>query len=129
MEGIIRDEWKFDGMIMSDWQVVSPYTANARYGTYSAFEALEAGLDLEMPGPGVWRGERLMRGVSCGKLEEAVIDKSAKRVSLYSSGVLTRGAGYRQLCKEIGHRVDPGHSSNSQSHRCSSGGVVAEQKQ
>ncbi|AZI44713.1 beta-glucosidase (plasmid) [Deinococcus psychrotolerans] len=37
---ILRDEWGFDGLIMSDWG-----------GTYSSGESLRAGLDLEMPGP------------------------------------------------------------------------------
>ncbi|TSA87561.1 beta-glucosidase [Deinococcus detaillensis] len=37
---ILRNEWGFDGLIMSDWG-----------GTYSSGESLRAGLDLEMPGP------------------------------------------------------------------------------
>lgn len=37
LQGILRDEWKFDGMIISDWT-----------GTYSTDLAIEAGLDLEM---------------------------------------------------------------------------------
>ena len=52
-----------------------------RYGTYSTFESLEAGLDLEMPGPSIWWGERLIRAVGSGKIKESVIDRSARRVS------------------------------------------------
>jgi beta-glucosidase len=37
---ILRDEWGFDGLVMSDWG-----------GTHSAGESVRAGLDLEMPGP------------------------------------------------------------------------------
>lgn len=37
---ILRDEWGFDGLVMSDWG-----------GTHSASESVRAGLDLEMPGP------------------------------------------------------------------------------
>ncbi|KAJ7940912.1 glycoside hydrolase superfamily [Mycena leptocephala] len=44
LQGILRDEWKFNGLVMSDW-----------YGTYGVDEALNAGLDLEMPGPPRWR--------------------------------------------------------------------------
>ncbi|KAJ7684834.1 glycoside hydrolase family 3 protein [Mycena polygramma] len=44
LHGILRDEWKFDGLVISDW-----------YGTYGVDEALNAGLDLEMPGPPRWR--------------------------------------------------------------------------
>ncbi|KAJ7172746.1 beta-glucosidase [Mycena filopes] len=44
LQGILRDEWKFSGLVISDW-----------YGTYGVDEALNAGLDLEMPGPPRWR--------------------------------------------------------------------------
>lgn len=45
LEGIVRNEWGWkDGLIMSDW-----------FGTFTSKEALEAGLDLEMPGPAVFR--------------------------------------------------------------------------
>ena len=37
---ILRQEWGFDGLVMSDWG-----------GTHSAGESVRAGLDLEMPGP------------------------------------------------------------------------------
>lgn len=37
---ILTKEWNWDGTIMSDW-----------YGTYTGKESIEAGLDLEMPGP------------------------------------------------------------------------------
>lgn len=37
---ILRHEWGFDGLVMSDW-----------FGSHSAGESVRAGLDLEMPGP------------------------------------------------------------------------------
>ncbi|KAI0315538.1 glycoside hydrolase family 3 protein [Amylostereum chailletii] len=49
LQGILRDEWKFDGIVMSDW-----------HGTYGTSEALNAGLDLEMPGPPRWRTKNLV---------------------------------------------------------------------
>jgi beta-glucosidase len=33
LQGLLRDEWRFDGLVMSDW-----------FGTYSAAEAINAGL-------------------------------------------------------------------------------------
>ncbi|HEY5078037.1 MAG TPA: glycoside hydrolase family 3 N-terminal domain-containing protein, partial [Acidimicrobiia bacterium] len=45
---ILRDEWDFDGLVMSDW-----------YGTHSTVPAAIAGLDLEMPGPPQFFGEKL----------------------------------------------------------------------
>ena len=41
LEEILKKEWGFDGLVISDW-----------LGTYSQ-EAAKGGLDLEMPGPGV----------------------------------------------------------------------------
>ncbi|WP_135365191.1 beta-glucosidase [Halosimplex halophilum] len=39
LEGVLRGEWGFDGVVMSDW-----------WGTHDAAAAAEGGLDLEMPG-------------------------------------------------------------------------------
>lgn len=50
LEDLLRKEWGFDGMVMSDW-----------FGTYSVAEALNAGLDLEMPGAPRWRRKELVR--------------------------------------------------------------------
>ena len=44
---ILRDEWGFDGLVMSDWFVSVKSTA----------ASVNAGLDLEMPGPRVARRE------------------------------------------------------------------------
>jgi beta-glucosidase len=54
---------------MSDW-----------VGTYSTVEAINAGLDLEMPGPTKFRGELLLDAVQEGKVTEATINASARRV-------------------------------------------------
>jgi beta-glucosidase len=66
---ILRDEWGFDGLIMSDW-----------YGTKSTAAAANAGLDLEMPGPAIWRGENLLQAVKDSEVSEATIDERARRV-------------------------------------------------
>ncbi|KAJ2967265.1 hypothetical protein NQ176_g9743 [Zarea fungicola] len=56
LDGMLRKEWGWDGLIMSDW-----------YGTYSTNDAITAGLDLEMPGPSRFRGEALQFNASTGK--------------------------------------------------------------
>ena len=65
---ILREEWGFDGIVMSDW-----------FGTKSTAAAANAGLDLEMPGPSMWRGERLVQAVRAGEVSQAVIDAAAAR--------------------------------------------------
>ncbi|RSL40861.1 hypothetical protein CEP54_015995 [Fusarium duplospermum] len=46
LKTILRDEWGFNGLVMSDW-----------FGTYSTSESVNAGMGLEMPGPALWRGK------------------------------------------------------------------------
>lgn len=65
LQGILRDEWGFDGIIMSDW-----------YGTYGTDQPLNAGLELEMPGPPRWRTLTLMlHTMSCQKLLFTTLDE------------------------------------------------------
>ncbi|WVQ84780.1 hypothetical protein IAT38_006937 [Cryptococcus sp. DSM 104549] len=69
IEGVLRGEWDFKGMVCSDW-----------HGTYSVDEAIHAGLDLEMPGPSIIRGSALQRMVTCGKVTEDEITERARNV-------------------------------------------------
>lgn len=66
---ILKQEWGFDGVVMSDW-----------YATHSTTAALNAGLDLEMPGPSLWRGDNLAQAVRAGEVSEAAIDEAAARM-------------------------------------------------
>lgn len=66
---ILRKEWEFDGVAMSDW-----------FGTQSTAAAVNAGLDLEMPGPANWRGAKLLQAVEQGEVDEATIDESVRRL-------------------------------------------------
>jgi beta-glucosidase len=50
---ILREEWGFDGLVMSDW-----------FGTHSAGPSVRAGLDLEMPGPAHERANLLAEAES-----------------------------------------------------------------
>nr|RBQ84575.1 hypothetical protein FVER53263_07762 [Fusarium verticillioides] len=69
LQSILRDEWKFDGLVMSDW-----------FGTYSTTGAIDAGLDLEMPGPSRWRGRALSHAVMANKVTEAQLDDRVRNV-------------------------------------------------
>ena len=58
---IVKGEWGFDGLIMSDW-----------FATKTAGPAANGGLDLVMPGPdGPW-GDALVAAVRAGEVDEAV---------------------------------------------------------
>jgi beta-glucosidase len=66
---VLRNEWDFDGVVISDW-----------FGTHSAGPSLLAGLDLEMPGPARLRGPRLRAALDAGTVREADLDRSAGRL-------------------------------------------------
>ncbi|OAQ75609.1 glycosyl hydrolase [Purpureocillium lilacinum] len=69
IDGMLRKEWGWDGLVMSDW-----------FGTYSTTPAVVAGLDLEMPGPPRFRGEALKFNASNNKPFAHVIDERARKV-------------------------------------------------
>ena len=69
VNGVLKTEWGFDGAVMSDW-----------YGTQSTADAVAGGLDLEMPGPPRFRGEKLLAAYRQGKVEEAALREAALRV-------------------------------------------------
>jgi beta-glucosidase len=80
LQTILRKEWGFDGLVMSDW-----------WGTYSTSEALNAGLDLEMPGPTQFRGKLLEIAVKTRKISEAAVDKAVKNVLRFVQSVSAVG--------------------------------------
>ncbi|KAK0243159.1 glycoside hydrolase family 3 protein [Armillaria nabsnona] len=69
LDDILRKEWGYKGLIMSDWT-----------GVYSTAESIKAGLDLEMPGPSVVRGPAVLRAIQAGKLVTDDIDDRARKV-------------------------------------------------
>jgi beta-glucosidase len=66
---LLRGEWGFDGLVVSDW-----------FGTHSAVESVRAGMDLEMPGPPRERGAALLAAVERGELRERELDPLVTRV-------------------------------------------------
>ncbi|KAK7470377.1 hypothetical protein VKT23_001804 [Stygiomarasmius scandens] len=69
LDDILRKEWGYKGMIMSDW-----------IGVYSTAESIKAGLDLEMPGPTVMRGRAVERALIAQKLFPSDIDARVRKI-------------------------------------------------
>ena len=69
IRGILRDEWGWDGVLMSDWEATHDTVADA-----------QAGLDLEMPGPPHHFGPQFAAAVRRGEVDEETLDSAALRV-------------------------------------------------
>ncbi len=66
---ILRDEWGFDGLVVSDWGAVRDRVASLR-----------GGLDLEMPGPKPRRTQEVIEAVRSGVLEESLLDEAVRHI-------------------------------------------------
>ena len=66
---VLRGDWGFDGVVVSDW-----------FGNHSTVESLRAGLDVEMPGPPLHRGDKLRAALAAGEVEETELDPAVERI-------------------------------------------------
>jgi len=90
LRDLLKGEWEFPGVVVSDWSA-----------TTSTVPSAAAGLDLVMPGPhGPW-GEKLVAAVRAGKVDEAAIDDKvarlltlARRVGALNGYVEGNGSGH-----------------------------------
>jgi beta-glucosidase len=73
---VLRDEWEWDGVLMSDWEATHDTVADAT-----------AGLDLEMPGPPRHFGPPLAAAVRRGEVDEETLNCAALRVLMLAARV------------------------------------------
>ena len=66
---ILKEEWNFQGLVVSDWSAVN-----------SRNRALVAGLDLEMPGFEGLNDDKIVQAVRSGQLDERVLDEAVRRI-------------------------------------------------
>ena len=86
INGILKGEWGWDGLVMSDW-----------FATKSAGPAANGGLDLVMPGPvGPW-GDALVDAVRSGEVAESVVDDHLRRLLRLATRVGALGDGQPAL--------------------------------
>jgi beta-glucosidase len=69
VRGILRGEWEWEGVLMSDW-----------HATHDTVESALAGLDLEMPGPALHYGPALAEAVRRGDVPEETLNEMALRL-------------------------------------------------
>lgn len=71
LTSVLRDEWSWDGVVVSDY-----------FGARSCAGSANAGLDLEMPGPSAHYGPDLAASVTDGQVPESVLDDAVARLLL-----------------------------------------------
>ncbi len=66
---VLRGDWGYDGIVMSDW-----------FGSHTTAESVNAGLDLEMPGPTRDRGDKLVAAVEAGEVSAETVRTRALNI-------------------------------------------------
>ena len=66
---ILRNEWGFEGFVVSDWNAV-----------VHRVQGLSAGMDLEMPGCYGRTDRQIVEAIQSGKMDEAVLDQAVERI-------------------------------------------------
>ncbi len=95
---VLRDEWGFDGYVVSDWGAVN-----------DRVEGLKAGLELEMPASGGINDTKIINAVKDGTLDEAILDQAVTRILniVYKfeenkkSGIVFEKENHHELSKRI----------------------------
>ena len=95
---VLRDEWHFDGVVMSDWGAC-----------YNTADALSCGMDLEMPeDKSGYHRKRVVDSIKNGKLDEGALDKACLRIatladqcSSTAKNVTTTASQRHAVCREV----------------------------
>jgi len=69
IQDVLKKEWGFEGVVVSDWGAL-----------HTTESAVTAGLDLEMPGPAVQYGSKLVAAVKRGEVDEQALDNNVRRM-------------------------------------------------
>ena len=98
LDGVLRKEWGFEGLVVSDWNA-----------TNDRVEGIRAGMDLEMPASGGKNDSLIVEAVKKGTLDEAALDKVVERIlTLLFKCESARKDGYKadyDAAHELARRV------------------------
>ncbi|GAC1532040.1 MAG: glycoside hydrolase family 3 C-terminal domain-containing protein [Acidimicrobiales bacterium] len=93
---VLKGQWGFDGVVVSDW-----------WGTKSTVASAVGGLDLEMPGPPRYFGDALAAAIDRGELDPAVVDDKVRRLLRWADWAGRLGTSGPPLERSVdvpGHR-------------------------
>ena len=88
---VLRQQWGFPGMVISDWG-----------GVHSTVDAVTSGMNVEMPGSR-YMGQALLDSVKAGKVREAVIDQRVREILRVRMAV-------KPISKEEANRIPVGNA-------------------
>lgn len=89
---LLRDEWGFEGAVVSDWGAVN-----------DRVKGILAGMDLEMPGGGTVSEKKIIAAVQNGTLSETVLDTTVERVLEMLYAYLENGRQKAEFLHERDH--------------------------
>jgi len=93
---VLREEWGYDGLVVSDWGAVADRAA-----------AVAAGCDLAMPSPGPGSDAELAAAVRAGLVPEDVLDRAVARLADLSRKAALGRASW------AGREAGPGYDANA----------------
>lgn len=108
LDEILRQEWGFDGVVVSDWSALK-----------NIAEPLEAGVNLDMPGGGYWSMGALAAAVRGDRVDEALVDRRLLDVLRFLEWC-GRLQGESELREEVVVRPEHGELAR----RCVAAGAV-----
>lgn len=91
---VLREEWGFEGFVVSDWGAVN-----------DRVKGLSAGLDLQMPYDGGWGDKKIIEAVKKGELPEEVLDKAVERILNIVFKAIENKKENATYDKEAHHRI------------------------
>ena len=91
---VLRNEWGFRGLVMSDWGAVS-----------DRVRGVAAGMDLEMPASGGHNDRKIVEAVRSGRLAEAEVDRACGRVLALVDRAVSNARPETPWDKEAQHRL------------------------
>ena len=83
LTGILKNDWNYQGFVVSDWGASYGNTVGAAWG----------GLDIEMPGPAAFSVDNLSAAVANGSVPQSLVDDKVRRVllAMFKAGMMVSG--------------------------------------
>ncbi len=94
---LLRDEWGFDGYVVTDWGAV-----------VDRVKGIEAGVDLEMPASGGVNDKKIVEAVRAGRLDEKLVDLACERILTVNERYLQNAKPETPWDKDADHLLSAG---------------------